>query len=69
MRACGLRRRRRCWGPRCRSAQPELQELPSLRHRLAAMNGPVWNPGTGRTFADFAERLRASDAALSLLTP
>jgi len=53
----------------CAWEQPELQELPSLRHRLPAMSERVWNPDAGRTVADFTERLRAADAGLSLLMP
>ncbi|MCY2930631.1 MAG: family 20 glycosylhydrolase [Planctomycetota bacterium] len=53
----------------CAWEQPELQELPSLRHRLAAMSERIWNPDAGRTFADFKDRLRATDAGLSLVMP
>ncbi|MCY2930628.1 MAG: beta-N-acetylhexosaminidase [Planctomycetota bacterium] len=53
----------------CAWEQPELQELPSLRHRLAAMSERAWNPDAGRAFADFSQRLRAADAGVSLLMP
>ena len=53
----------------CAWEQPEARELPSLRQRLAAMSERIWNPDAGRTFVDFDGRLRATDAALSLLVP
>jgi len=53
----------------CAWEQGELLELPSLRQRLAAMSERIWSPDAGRTFADFSERLRATDPALSLLVP
>jgi hexosaminidase len=53
----------------CAWEQVQELELPSLRHRLPAMSERIWNPAAGRTFADFSERLRAADTALSRLLP
>ena len=53
----------------CAWEQTDLLELPSLRHRLAAMSERIWNPDAKRTFADFTERLRATDAGLTLVMP
>ena len=53
----------------CAWEQPETRELPSLRQRLAAMSERIWNPDAGRTFADFTERLRATDMGLTQVLP
>ena len=53
----------------CAWEQPESAELPSVRERLASMSERTWNPAAGRAYADFAGRLRATDAKLSRLLP
>ena len=53
----------------CAWEQGELLEVPSLRHRLAAMSERIWNPDAKRTFADFKERLRATDVGLTAVLP
>jgi hexosaminidase len=45
------------------------KEIPALRERLAAMSERIWNPGAGRTFADFTARFRSTDEKLTLLLP
>lgn len=53
----------------CAWEQPESLELPSLRQRAAAMSERIWNPTAGRTYLEFAGRLRETDAKLTLLLP
>jgi len=42
-------------------------ELPSTRERIHAMAERIWNPDAGRTYADFAQRARATDRLLDRL--
>ena len=42
-------------------------ELPTTRLRLAAMSERAYNSSAGRSYADFAARLAATDDALSRL--
>jgi len=42
-------------------------QVPSLRPRLPAMCERVWNPDAGKTFEDFAGRLKATDRVLDRL--
>jgi hexosaminidase len=51
----------------CSWEQPAKDEIPSLRHRLAAMSERVWDHSTRRTFADFSARLESADAKLTKL--
>ena len=46
----------------CTWEQNEWAEIPSLRERLPAMAERVWNPGAGKTFADFEPRLAKNNA-------
>jgi hexosaminidase len=50
-------------------SMPDDKEIPALRERLAAMGERLWNPGAGRTFADFAARFSSTDGKLMLLLP
>jgi len=52
----------------CSWEQPENIELSSLRLRLAAMSERIWNPGAGKTYADFSNRVVAAYALLSQIT-
>lgn len=51
----------------CSWEQAEGQELSSLRERLAAMSERIWNPTSGRSFADFSRRFQIADAGLEKL--
>jgi hexosaminidase len=51
----------------CAWEQSESIELATLRERLAAMSERIWNPNAGCSFAEFAARLKATDASLSRL--
>ncbi|MEI7901841.1 MAG: family 20 glycosylhydrolase, partial [bacterium] len=52
----------------CAWEQPETIELDSLRLRVAAMSERIWNPNADKTFADFSQRVLATDTLLSRLT-
>ncbi|MCE5279360.1 MAG: family 20 glycosylhydrolase [Planctomycetaceae bacterium] len=51
----------------CSWEQADPDELPSLRQRLAAMAERTWNPHAGRSYADFAARLKILDEKLDRL--
>lgn len=51
----------------CAWEQGENQELPNERHRLPAMMERIWNPGAGKTCADYARRFASTDHLLDCL--
>lgn len=51
----------------CAWEQPEASELSNERLRLPAMSERIWNPAAGKTYADFAQRLAATDELLDRL--
>ena len=51
----------------CAWEQPGEMELPSLRSRLPAMSERLWQPDAETSFADFENRLLATDARLGRL--
>ena len=51
----------------CSWEQPPEVELPSLRWRLPAMCERVYNPDTGKPYADFARRFQQTDVLLDNL--
>lgn len=54
----------------CNWEQPETSEIPSARWRLPTMSERVYNPGAGRTFADYEKRFAKTDELLNkLLAP
>jgi len=51
----------------CAWEQSADAELPSLRWRLPAMGERIYNPESGRSYADFARRFERSDVLLDTL--
>jgi N-acetyl-beta-hexosaminidase len=51
----------------CAWEQSEAVELPNERTRLPAVLERIWNPTAGKTYADFAARLEATDRQLDFL--
>jgi hexosaminidase len=51
----------------CSWEQGPATEIPTLRRRLATMSERVWNRSSGQSYANFTERLSATDSVLSAL--
>lgn len=51
----------------CAWEQAAEVELPSTRERIHAMSERIWNPGAGRTYADFSLRAAHADQLLDRL--
>ena len=51
----------------CTWGQSQSMELSMLRRRLAAMSERIWQPGAGKSFADFRARLDFQDDRLEAI--
>ena len=49
----------------CAWEQVQTIEISSLRPRLSAMSERIWNPGAGRSLADYEDRFRRADTTLA----
>ena len=53
--------------PKSAWEQSADNEIPSLRWRLPAMCERIYNPDSGRTYADYAKRFERTDCLLDTL--
>lgn len=51
----------------CSWEQPQWSEIPSLRNRAPAMSERIWNPDSGRQYADFSRRFAETDLRFACL--